>query len=156
MTERDLGDGTHAGVDVDAEADGGDGRHDVGEQDRGVDAVAAHRLQRDLGGEVGPADGVADGALAAEGAVLGEVPARLALEPDRGVTGRQASRRTQVGAVLQRVDGVAGGEAGGEIAHRADVIDARGPAFWHPSAPHAAGRTGATGADQESGGVQGR
>ena len=37
------------GRDVDAEADGGHGHDDVGVEDGGVDAVAAHRLQRDLG-----------------------------------------------------------------------------------------------------------
>ena len=62
--------------DVDAEADGV-GRHDdVAVQHGGVDAVAAHRLQRDLGGQVGLLDGVEDRALAADGPVLGQAAAR--------------------------------------------------------------------------------
>ena len=40
------------GDDVEVDADGRQGNHDVGEEDRGVDPVAAHRLQRDLGDEV--------------------------------------------------------------------------------------------------------
>ncbi len=40
-----------ARLDVDAEADGVDRHHDVGEENGGVDAVAADRLQRQLGGQ---------------------------------------------------------------------------------------------------------
>ena len=47
-----LGDhGTPAGLHVDPEADGLNGHDDVGEQDGGVDAVAPHRLEGQLGGQ---------------------------------------------------------------------------------------------------------
>ena len=46
-------DGTDAGHDVEVDADGLERHDDVAEEDGGVDAVAAHRLQRDLGDEVG-------------------------------------------------------------------------------------------------------
>ena len=58
--------------DLHAEAHGGGGHHDVAEEDGGVDAVAAHRLQGQLGGELGLADGVEDASLAARGPVLGQ------------------------------------------------------------------------------------
>ena len=48
------------GFDVDAEPDGVHRGHDVGVQDRGVHPVAAHGLQRDLGGQVGIRDGPQD------------------------------------------------------------------------------------------------
>ncbi len=54
--------GPRPGCDVDAEADGGHRHHDVGVQDGGVHAVAAHRLQGDLGRQLGLAQGVEDAA----------------------------------------------------------------------------------------------
>ena len=72
-----------AGDDVDAEADGGDRHHDVGVEDGGVDAVAPHGLQGELGGEVGLGDRVEDGAVASERPVLGQRAPGLAHEPDR-------------------------------------------------------------------------
>jgi hypothetical protein len=56
--------------DVDAEPDGGHGHHDVGIENGGVDAVAAHRLHRDLGRQLRLGDGVEDAAFAADGPVL--------------------------------------------------------------------------------------
>ena len=38
-----------AGDDVEVDTDGGERHDDVGEEDRGVDAVPAHRLEGDLG-----------------------------------------------------------------------------------------------------------
>ena len=55
-----------SGHDLDPDADRGEWNDDVGEQDRGVDPVAAYRLQRELGGELRLGDGVEDVALAAE------------------------------------------------------------------------------------------
>ena len=46
-------DRTDAGHDVEVDADRLERQHDVGEEDRRVDAVAAHRLQGDLGDQVG-------------------------------------------------------------------------------------------------------
>ena len=70
---------------VDAEADGRDGHHDVGVEDRRVDAVSPDRLEGDLGGHVGLADRVEDAALAADGAVLGQGASGLTHEPHRDV-----------------------------------------------------------------------
>ena len=72
------------GRDVDAEADGVRRHDDVAVHDGGVDAVAAHRLQRDLGRQVGLLDGVEDRALAPHRPVLGQAAPGLAHEPDRG------------------------------------------------------------------------
>ena len=81
--------------DVDAEADGV-GRHDdVAEQDGGVDPVAAHRLERDLGGEVRPLDRVEDAALAAQRPVLRQAAPGLAHEPHRRVRRRPPARRIE-------------------------------------------------------------
>ena len=57
----DVGDRAHrgghdrpdAGLDLDVDPGDDQRQHDVGEQDRRVDAVPAHRLQRDLGDQVG-------------------------------------------------------------------------------------------------------
>ena len=68
-------------LDVDAHAD--DREHDVGEHHRGVHAVAAHRLQRHLGAELGPAADLEEAVALADLAVLGQRPAGLAHEPDR-------------------------------------------------------------------------
>jgi len=68
-----LGDHRAASGDhVDPEPDGVDRHHDVGEHDGGVDPVAAHRLEGDLGGEGRVGDGREDAALTAQGPVLGE------------------------------------------------------------------------------------
>ena len=66
MRSGSLGHRAGAGRDVDAEPDGVGGHDDVAVQHGGVDAVAAHRLQRDLGGQLGLLDGVEDRALAAD------------------------------------------------------------------------------------------
>jgi hypothetical protein len=47
-----------AGDDVEVDADGHQRQHDVGKQDRRVGAVPAHRLERDLGDQIGVAAGV--------------------------------------------------------------------------------------------------
>ena len=81
--------------DLDADAEGGDGHDDVREQDRRVHAVAADGLQRDLRGELGPADRLEDALGAAQRPVLGERTACLAHEPDRDRRGRLAPARTE-------------------------------------------------------------
>ena len=55
----------------------------IGEQDRGVDVDAAHRLQRDLGRELGRAADLEQRVALAQRAVLGHVAAGLPHEPDR-------------------------------------------------------------------------
>ena len=62
--ERLLDHRARARRDVDAEADRRDRHDDVAVEDRGVDAVAPHGLQRDLGRQLGLADRVEDAALA--------------------------------------------------------------------------------------------
>src|SRR5439155_1493284 len=70
-------------------------QQDVGEQDGGVDGEAADRLKRDLGGEVRRVAQLEQRVLLAQGAVLGEVAARLAHEPNRGGVDRLAPARPQ-------------------------------------------------------------
>ena len=74
--------------DLDADSDRGEGHDDVGEQDGRVDAVTAYRLQCELGRELRLGDGLQDVAVAAQAAVLGKRPARLAHEPHRRAPGR--------------------------------------------------------------------
>ena len=82
-------------LDLHAEAHGGGGHDDVGEEDGGVDPVAAHRLQGQLGGQLGLADGVEDAPVAARGPVLGQRPSRLAHEPHRDPVHRLAPAGSQ-------------------------------------------------------------
>ena len=97
--ERLGDDRSGAGGDVDAEADGVGRDHDVAVEDGGVDAVAAHRLERDLRRQLGPLDGVEDAALAPDGAVLGQRPPGLAHEPHRCPRGGTAGAGGQEGGV---------------------------------------------------------
>ena len=89
--QRALGHRPGTGRDVDAEPDGMRRHDDVAVEHRRVDAVAPHRLQRDLGGELGLLDGVEDRALTAHGPVLGQAAAGLAHEPHRGVAAVQSA-----------------------------------------------------------------
>ena len=97
----DRREGTHRALDHRADAldelhvqpHAQDGRHDVGEHDGGVDAVAADRLQRHLGAELWRARDLPERVPLADHAVLGERPARLAHEPHRCALDRLASRR---------------------------------------------------------------
>ena len=104
--------GPTPGCDVDAEADGGDGHDDVGVEDGGVDAVAPHRLEGDLGGQVGVADGVEDAAGAADGPVLGQRPSGLAHEPHRYAAPGRArfARFATAGPQERRVGQAVGGD----------------------------------------------
>ena len=69
------------GREVEADAHGLERQQDVGEDDGGVEIEAAQRLQRDLGGDVGAHAHLDERELLADGAVLGQVAARLAHEP---------------------------------------------------------------------------
>jgi hypothetical protein len=66
---------------VDPHAD--DREHDVCEHHRRVHAVAADRLERHLGAELGLVADLEEVVLLADLAVLGQRAARLAHEPDR-------------------------------------------------------------------------
>ncbi len=70
-----------------------DGRHDVGEEDGGVDAVPAHRLQRHLRAELGGSGNLEEAVLLSQRAVLGQRAAGLPHEPDRRPLGRLAPQR---------------------------------------------------------------
>ncbi len=77
-------------LDVDAHRD--DRGHDVREHHRRVDAVAANRLERDLGGQLGGAVDLEERVPLADLAVLGQRPPGLPHEPDRGALDRLAPR----------------------------------------------------------------
>jgi hypothetical protein len=64
--------GADPGHDVDADARKHERRHDVGEEDGRIHLVAAHRLQCDLGGQLGDEAGLEDRGLAPHLAVFGE------------------------------------------------------------------------------------
>ena len=88
--DRALGHRPGTGRDVDAEPDGMRRHDDVAVEHRRIDAVAPHRLQGDLGGDLGPLDGVEDRTLTAHGPVLREAAARLAHEPHRSAAAMQS------------------------------------------------------------------
>ena len=97
-----LGDRAGPGLDVDAEPDSVRWHDDVAVEDRGVDAVAAHRLQRDLGGELGLLDRIEDRAVAAYGPILGQAAPGLAHEPHRGVPSGSAGGGVEEGNAASR------------------------------------------------------
>jgi hypothetical protein len=86
-------DGPHPGRDLEFDPHRLEGHDDVGEEDRGVDAQAANRLERRLRSELrGPAD-LQDVVRRAQLPVLGQAATRLSHEPDgRGVDGLAAAR----------------------------------------------------------------
>ena len=102
-------------------------RHDdVGEEDRRVDAVAADRLQRDLGDEVGVGAGVEHRGALAQRAVLRQRPAGLAHEPDRRVRHRLAAAGAHEGGVARASRAAAPG-AGDVASSRHRPTGARPP-----------------------------
>ena len=88
VADRALDHRADARLDVHVHADRPQRHHDVAEQDRRVDVVAAQRLQGDLGDQLGPGARLEHRDALADPAVLGQRPARLAHEPDRGVRHR--------------------------------------------------------------------
>ena len=93
--------GPMPGHDVEVDADRLERHDDVGEEDRRVDAVAADRLQRDLGDEVGRRAGVEHRVALADLAVLGQRAAGLPHEPHRRVRDRLAAAGPQEGGVVR-------------------------------------------------------
>ena len=77
-------------LDVDAHAE--DRQHDVREHDRGIDAVHADGLERDLGAELGLAADLEQVVALADLAVAGQRAPRLAHEPDRSPLDRLQAR----------------------------------------------------------------
>ena len=90
-------DGADPGLDADPDSGQAQRHHDVGEEDGGVDAVAAHRLEGDLGGLLGAqADIEHGGALAAaQRPVLGQGAPGLAHEPHGRAVGALAVQGAQ-------------------------------------------------------------
>src|SRR5699024_2668286 len=77
--------GTDTGLDVEIDADGLERHDDVAEEDRGIDAVPAYRLHRDLGDHVGARTGLKHRHVGANPFVLGQGASGLAHEPHRCV-----------------------------------------------------------------------
>ena len=73
------------------------GHHqDIREQDRAVHAVAADRLNRDLGGQFGIETEIDEGSgPGAHLSVFGQIPASLAHQPERRSIGRLARERVE-------------------------------------------------------------
>ena len=99
------------GLDVEVDADRRQRHDDVAEQDRRVHAIAAHRLHRDLGDQLGRPAGVEHRDALAELAVLRQRAAGLAHEPHRRVrhglttAGQQEGRVGKAGVARRRGDG---------------------------------------------------
>ncbi len=120
--------GTDAGDDVHADSGQLERDDDVGEEDGGVDVVAADRLQGDLGGELGPQAGIQHGDALAHLEVFGQRTAGLAHEPDGTAGGLAAAvggdqRGIRGAAVHQRVPGVKAGDFGGCRGARSHAFD---------------------------------
>ena len=90
-----------AGHDVDADPGGVQRHDDVAEEDRGVDPVPAHRLQRDLAGQLGGEAGGEHAGVGAQRAVLGQRAPRLAHEPHRHVRRAPTAGRDEERGVAQ-------------------------------------------------------
>ncbi len=85
----------HPGDDVQVDPRGGERDDDVGVEDRGVHPVAAYRLQRDLGDEIGAPAGLEHADPLADLAVLREGAAGLAHEPHRRTFHREPTAGSQ-------------------------------------------------------------
>ena len=70
-------------AEFDGRAHGFGDDENIGEDDDGVHAEAAMRLQRDFGGEIGRLGDFEEAVLLADGAVFGQVASRLAHHPHR-------------------------------------------------------------------------
>jgi hypothetical protein len=95
--------------DVDTDPGRDQRHHDVAEQDRRVDVVAAHRLQRDLADHLRVEAGLEHRHAFPQRAVLGQRAAGLPHEPDRRVDGRLAGGGHEKGRgldALRRLRGV--------------------------------------------------
>jgi hypothetical protein len=104
--DRVLDHRTDVGHDVQADARSPQRHDDVGEQDGGVDAVPAHRLQGDLGDQLGVEAGLHHRVLGAQLPVLGQRSARLPHEPHRNPARLTAADGGQVRGLRQVTTGV--------------------------------------------------
>ena len=96
-------DRSHAGNDVHADAGQLQRNDNVGEEDGRINVMAAHRLQRDLGGQFRAQAGVQHGHAFAHLQVFGQGAAGLPHEPD----GTAARLAAAVGGDQRRVGGAA-------------------------------------------------
>jgi hypothetical protein len=80
---RSMSPGPGAVVEVELHAHRLDRDEDVAEDDAGVHAVAAERLERDLGREIRRLAQTEEGGLAADLLVLGQIAPGLTHDPDR-------------------------------------------------------------------------
>ena len=99
VPDRLVDDRTDARLDPDGDPDRRDRHHDVGEHDRRVQRHPPEGLQGELDGELRLADRLEDVPVTAELPVLGQVPARLAHEPDRGAVDGLAPERAKESVV---------------------------------------------------------
>ena len=90
-----------AGLDVEVHSRGLDRKDDVAEQDRGIDAVAANRLHRELGDEVRPKARLEHPDALAQLAILRQRATCLPHEPHRRMRHGLATASTQERAVSE-------------------------------------------------------
>ena len=102
--DRVLDRGSFAVDEIEPDAHRLERQQQIGEQDRRIDFDAAHRLERDLGGEVRRAAQLQQRVPLAQRAVLAHVPAGLPHEPDR----RGVDRLAAAGAEESRPGSVSG------------------------------------------------
>ncbi len=95
--DRLLDDRTDARDDVDTDAGGGERDHDVAEEDRGVDAVTADRLEGDLADKIRTAGGLHHRDAGAQRPIFRKRPAGLPHEPDGRMGDRLATTRRDEG-----------------------------------------------------------
>ncbi|GAV95017.1 hypothetical protein ADENT20671_1794 [Actinomyces denticolens] len=129
--DRVVDDGPDPRFDAHPDPGQGEGDHDVGEEDRGVDAVAPHGLEGRLGGRGGieagpehPRHARAPRPAPAQRAVLGQRAPGLAHEPHGGAAGARAAqcrekRGEGVGAIAH--SGIKTGKCCGNGGLRWDV-----------------------------------
>ena len=108
-------DGPDAGHDLHAHPGQAQGHDDVAEEDRRVHVVAAHRLERDLGGELGDEARVQHRHALAGRPVLRQRAARLAHEPHRTVRALALRAPAAHGGEQRREGGGLPGVAGGGV-----------------------------------------
>ncbi len=99
--DRVLDDRPDVGHDVQVDARCPQRHDDVGEQDGRVDAVPAHRLQRDLGDQLGVEAGLHHRVLRAQRPVLGQRTPRLPHEPHRNPARLTATGSGQIRRLRQ-------------------------------------------------------
>ena len=100
--ERGLDDRSFSRLEIERDAERRQGKEEVAEEDRRVDAESTHRLQGDLDGQLGRPAEVEQAVLLPQGAVLGHVSPRLAHEPDRRLVDGLAAARAEE-AVVHRL-----------------------------------------------------